>query len=151
MSLHELQSSSIHAAVTDPQPNSGADPRIAVALGFLSGPTSSLPLVDAARELNLSSSRLRHLLRKATGVSANRYVKRQRLLQARELLEATFLSVKEVVYLVGLRDYSHGVRDYKAEFGETPSQSRVRAWRSGTLAESARTMTHPVPLTPAFR
>ena len=103
------------------------DPRISRALRLLSGPPGQMPLADVARELNLSSSRLRHILRDATGVSPSRYVKQQRLMRAKELLENTFLSVKEVMSSAGLTDMSHFVRDYKLTFGETPSQTRDRA------------------------
>ena len=104
-----------------------SDPRISRALNLLSSQLSRKPLDDVARELNLSSSRLRHILRDATGVSPRRFVKHQRLLRAKELLETTFLSVKEVMSTAGLTDMSHFVRDYKLTFGETPSQTRDRA------------------------
>ena len=145
MSLHEPEEFSTRSRPTEPQPASGADPRVALALGFLSGGTSSAPLAEAARRMNLSSSRLRHLLRKETGVSPNRYLKRQRLMQAKEVLEATFLSVKEVMHSVGFTDYSHGVRDYKAAFGETPTQSRTRAWRSEPLDGNLSARIAPMP------
>jgi AraC-like DNA-binding protein len=46
--------------------------------------------------------------------------------KAKELLENTFLSVKEATVSVGINDESHFVRDFKMNFGLTPSQYRQR-------------------------
>jgi AraC-like DNA-binding protein len=46
--------------------------------------------------------------------------------QAKDLLEATFLSVKEIMNIVGIRDDSHFVRDFKKTYGATPTQHRRR-------------------------
>jgi len=40
------------------------------------------------------------------------------------MVEGTFLSVKEIVSAAMFTDISHFLRDYKAAFGETPSQTR---------------------------
>jgi transcriptional regulator GlxA family with amidase domain len=52
------------------------------------------------------------------------------LQKSKELLETTFLSVKEIMVAVGFADLSHFVRDYKQQFGETPSQTRASAQRT---------------------
>lgn len=44
--------------------------------------------------------------------------------RARQLLLNSFLSVKEIAGVVGINDISHFVRDYKALYGQTPSQTR---------------------------
>lgn len=75
-------------------------------------------------EVNLSSSRLRHLFRAETGLSMRRYWKVQRLRRARGLLETTFLTVKEIAVATGSGDESHFVRDFKALFGLTPRRYR---------------------------
>jgi transcriptional regulator GlxA family with amidase domain len=86
-------------------------------------------LTDIAAALNISSSHLRHLFKKEVGVSPAQYVKLLRLQRAKGLLTTTFLSVKEVMFQVGLADLSHFVRNYKIAFGETPSQTRASAAR----------------------
>ena len=43
---------------------------------------------------------------------------------AKELLETTFLSVKEIVALAGFNDESHFVRNFKKLYGVTPSEHR---------------------------
>ncbi|MBA3915636.1 MAG: helix-turn-helix transcriptional regulator [Acidobacteriales bacterium] len=86
--------------------------------------TRSADLTGIAKELNVSSSRLRHILSKHLGQSPGRYVKALKLEQARGLLCAGYLSVKEVMASVGFQDTSHSVRDYKLAFGQTPSETR---------------------------
>jgi len=50
--------------------------------------------------------------------------------QAKELLETSYLSVKEVMVQVGVTDESHFVRDFKRSYGYTPAKYRER-FRSG--------------------
>ena len=44
--------------------------------------------------------------------------------RAKELLETSFLSVKEIAHRVGLNDESHFVRDFKMIYGLTPISYR---------------------------
>jgi transcriptional regulator GlxA family with amidase domain len=74
--------------------------------------------------INLSSSRLRHVFTAETGVSPGRYLHMLRMKQARELLETTFLTVKEVTSLVGMRGGSHFVQAFKHTYGLTPAEYR---------------------------
>lgn len=106
------------------------DSRVVAALQLLEG-QCGLPLKQAALTVNLSESRLRHLLREALGTAPHRYLKHRRLLRARELSESTFLSVKEIALAAGFNDLSHFLRDYKVAFGETPSETRRRRNRFG--------------------
>ena len=53
-----------------------------------------------------------------------RYLKHARLDRARQLLQETQLAVKQVSIEVGIFDHSHFARDYKKEFGESPSDTR---------------------------
>lgn len=80
---------------------------------------------EIAKLVNISPSRLRHMFKAETGRSLARHLKVIRIEKAKELLETTFLSVKEVMAKVGMSDESHFVRDFKKECGMTPSQYRV--------------------------
>jgi transcriptional regulator GlxA family with amidase domain len=112
------------------------DQRIRVAVEFMkrSAFDRALQFKQIAARLNMSSSHLRHRFKKDVGVSPAHYVKCLRLQKARELLETTFLSVKEVMYSVGITDASHFVRDYKILFGESPSQTRISSSRNAKIA-----------------
>lgn len=96
---------------------------------------AKLTLNDMARSVNLTSFHFCHLFKAETGRSPARYLKAVRLERARELLETTFLSVKEIRALVGLNDESHFARDFRATYGVTPQQHREHYL--GTLAVGA--------------
>ena len=73
----------------------------------------ALKLEYSAGAVNLSCSRLRHLFKHETGMSFAQYIKQLRMHKARELLEDTFLRVKEIMVIIGVTDESHFVRDFK--------------------------------------
>lgn len=102
------------------------DARTVVALQLLES-EEGLQLEEVARRVNLSGSRLRHVLREELGISPLRYRKQCRLLRARELVGSTFLTVKEIASAAGFTDISHFLRDYKTAFGEKPSETRRSA------------------------
>src|SRR5580692_2310937 len=78
-----------------------------------------------SRTLNLSSSRLRQLFKNDTGQSPKQYIRRLRMQRAEDLLRNTFLTIKEVTFLCGMKDVSHFVHDFKKKHGLTPSQFRA--------------------------
>ena len=53
-----------------------------------------------------------------------RYLRLLRMERAKDLLESSFLSVKEIAYQVGLNDESHFVRDFKSTYGFSPAHYR---------------------------
>jgi transcriptional regulator GlxA family with amidase domain len=63
--------------------------------------------------VNLSYWRLCHLFKTETGVPPARYLKSLRMQKAKELLETTRLSVKEIMIEIGVEDRSHFERDFK--------------------------------------
>ncbi len=81
-------------------------------------------LRDMSRCVNLSDSHLAHLFRRDAGISPQRFLKTVRLHRACQLLETTFLSVKQVMAQVGFNDPSHFVREFEKTFGESPCQYR---------------------------
>jgi transcriptional regulator GlxA family with amidase domain len=106
-----------------------ADPRIQLAVKLLekNALAPAIRINEIAARLHISSSHLRHIFKKEVGVAPAHYVRALRLRHARDLLETTFLSVKEIMAAVGFSDVSHFVRAYKSQFGETPSQTRASA------------------------
>lgn len=107
------------------------EPRIQRAIRLMTADLRrDVPLDKLAQSVNLSESRLRHLFKAETGVSPVQYLKTQRMLKARRLLETTFLNVKEVMLKVGAKDTSHFIRDFKKTFGLSPSQYRDKYLRA---------------------
>ena len=83
-----------------------------------------LLLPELARSVNLSPSRFHQVFKAETGVSPSRYLRALRLGKAKELIENSFLSVKEIRGRVGAGDDSHFVRDFKKAYGLSPSKYR---------------------------
>ena len=78
-----------------------------------------------AEAVNLSPSRFRHIFKAETGTSPARYLHSLRLEHARELLETSLLTVKQIMSSVGIADRSHFDREFKRAYGLTPVQYRV--------------------------
>ena len=81
---------------------------------------------DLAKAVNLSPWRLCHLFKRETGVSPLHYLKTVRMEKAKNLLETTFYSVKQVMKMVGISDESHFVRDFQRTYGFSPLAHRLR-------------------------
>ena len=86
----------------------------------------ALSMDQLAPMLGLSASRLSHMFKAETGTSPGHYLKIVRINKAQELLETTYLSVKEIMVRVGVNDQSHFVRDFKNVCGCTPVRYRMR-------------------------
>jgi transcriptional regulator GlxA family with amidase domain len=77
-----------------------------------------------ARAVNVSPSYLTRLFREHTGRSPASFVRELRLRRAYELIQTTFLSIKEVMAAVGWNDPSHFSRAFKRHFGVSPKGLR---------------------------
>lgn len=93
-----------------------------------------LSLADLAQSVNLSVWRLCHIFKSDVGMPPIRYLRLLRMERAKDLLESSFLSVKEIAYQVGLNDESHFVRDFKSTYGFSPALYRLH-FRNNDLAE----------------
>ena len=104
------------------------DPRVRHTISLLSEDLSHHCDIQAlADSVELSPSRLRHLFKDETGYTPAQYLKRLRLERARELLEDSFLRLKEVMPRVGVSDESHFVRDFKKTHGLPPIKYRNKS------------------------
>jgi AraC-like DNA-binding protein len=83
-----------------------------------------LSLGEFAQSVNLSVWRLCHIFKSDVGMPPIRYLRQLRMERAKDLLESSFLSVKEIAYQVGLNDESHFVRDFKSTYGFSPALYR---------------------------
>lgn len=98
----------------------GLDRRVGIALALMrQSLEQKVTLALIAESVNLSVSRLRHLFKEETGMTPAQYVKSLRIREARELADETFLSVKQIMYRIGINDASHFSRDFKTVYGAT--------------------------------
>jgi AraC-like DNA-binding protein len=93
--------------------------------------SGELCLGEFAQSVNLSVWRLSHLFKTDIGMPPMRYLRLLRMERAKDLLESSFLSVKEIGFRVGLTDESHFVRDFKATYGLSPACYRTQFRRNG--------------------
>ena len=92
---------------------------------------SELTLDVLAQSVNLSTSRFRHLFKTETGTTPAQYLKSLRMRRARELVETTFLNIKEIMSSIGVRDKRHFAKDFEKIYGLTPTQHRARCRGAG--------------------
>jgi transcriptional regulator GlxA family with amidase domain len=85
-----------------------------------------LSLEEMAQSVNLSASRFRHLFKAEVGVSPVRHLRLLRMQRAREMVETTFLSMKEIMSMVGVSDKRHFAEDFKRAYGLTPAKYRIK-------------------------
>lgn len=85
-----------------------------------------LTLREMADTVNLSPWWLGHIFKAEMGTSPERFVARLRVEKAKDLLEESFLTVKEVMTAVGMSDAGHFSRSFKAAYGLTPAKYRER-------------------------
>lgn len=95
-----------------------------------------LSLGEFAQSVNLSVWRLCHIFKSDVGMPPIRYLRLLRMERAKDLLESSFLSVKEIAYQVGLNDESHFVRDFKSTYGFSPALYRSN-FKNKTAVETS--------------
>jgi transcriptional regulator GlxA family with amidase domain len=101
------------------------DSRIEAAIQFMHLECqSNFRVRDLARRVNLSPWHFTHLFKAETSVSPKQYLSTLKIKKAEDLLNSSFLSVKEVAAIVGFGDRSHFSRDFKKMQGYSPSISR---------------------------
>ena len=90
-------------------------------------------LAELSQSVNLSVWRLCHIFKSDTGMPPIRYLRLLRMEKAKDLLESSFLSVKEIAYQVGMNDESHFVRDFKSTYGFSPALYRSQFKNNGGM------------------
>jgi YesN/AraC family two-component response regulator len=75
-----------------------------------------------SRKLGMSAPILYKKINALTGLSVNDFVKSLRLKKAAELLREGEMTVYEVAYAVGYNDRKYFSREFKKQFGQTPSE-----------------------------
>ncbi len=91
-----------------------------------------LTIMECSASVNLSPSRLTHIFKADLGTPPSKYLRTVRMEKAKELLESSFLSIKEIMVRVGMSDKSHFTREFKRSYAVTPSQYRARSAGAGS-------------------
>lgn len=79
---------------------------------------------EMARLVDLSISHLQHLFKNELGQSPAQYVQELRLMRARDLLENSSLTIKQIMFRIGAKDRSNFERRFKRAYKLTPVQFR---------------------------
>jgi len=85
----------------------------------------SISLDDIAGRLYMNSAYLSRLFKEKTGNGFMEALTDVRISRAKTLLEVQVLKVKEVAEMVGYRDVSHFISNFKQTTGVTPSEYRA--------------------------
>lgn len=79
---------------------------------------------DITRKFGISKYRLNALFQNRPGASFARFLRRERLQEARRLIQEEELAVKAAAFAVGYKHVSNFTLAYRQFFGETPGQTR---------------------------
>lgn len=103
------------------------DRRIDTAIQIMHGEINrNLPIGDLAERVHLSRWHFIHLFKAETSLTPKQYLLYLKMKRAEELLNGSFLSVKEIAANIGFGDRSHFSREFKKFRGVTPSEVRER-------------------------
>jgi AraC family transcriptional regulator len=81
-------------------------------------------LGEMAREVHLTPEHFCRIFKAEVGSPPTKYLRSLRMQKAKELLETTSLTIKEITTFIGVRDVSHFVRDFEMTYGTTPGRYR---------------------------
>ena len=102
------------------------DQRIEFVIGLMRNRIhQDLTIDELAVSVYLSRWHFSHLFKDEVGVSPAHYLKSLKMDEAKRLLETSFMSVKEIMFRLQIKDKSHFERDFKKTYGLTPVQYRL--------------------------
>lgn len=103
------------------------DPRVLAAMENMAGRLAEpITVADLARRAGLSPSRFAHLFTEQVGVSPMRYLERQRMRLAEQLLDLTPRTVGEIARTVGFEDPLYFSARFRSYAGMPPTSYRRR-------------------------
>ena len=113
---------------TTSNPTAGQlDPRVLAAMETIASSLAQpLTVADLARRAGLSPSRFAHLFTEQAGLSPMRYLERQRMRLAEQLLDLTPRTITEIARTVGFEDPLYFSSRFRAYAGMAPSAYRKR-------------------------
>jgi AraC-like DNA-binding protein len=104
---------------------SPVSPVVGKALDYIAANfTESVSLEEIADAAGLSTFRIAHLLKEATGKTALQNVHYLRIQEARRLLETSDMSCTDIAYETGFGDQSYFIKQFRKWMGITPAKYR---------------------------
>ena len=85
---------------------------------------SGLSLQEIGDAVGLSSFRVAHLVKEATGKTVTQHIRLLRIREAQKLLLHTDKSYVEIAYSLGFSDHSYFIRQFRETTGVTPAKYR---------------------------
>lgn len=86
--------------------------------------SEKITLAEISKEASISTREANRIFQKAIRQTPFEYLMHYRLMQARELLEKSDLSITEISYRCGFTDSSYMGKQFRKKFGETPMEYR---------------------------
>ncbi|MBA3685900.1 MAG: helix-turn-helix domain-containing protein [Planctomycetes bacterium] len=113
------------------------DPRVRQAMAWVGRNLGvAIRLADVARACGLSSFRLAHLFKADTGMTLGRFIERQRMTRAQELLVRTTMPVQDIAGEVGYQSAFYFSTRFRAATGCSPLRFRSRGGGAGRRPDS---------------
>ena len=107
-------------------------PAVGKALDYIAANyTEPITLDEVAEAAGLSTFRIAHLLKEATGKTALQNIHYLRIQEARRLLEQSDMSCTDVAYETGFGDQSYFIKQFRKWMGITPAKYRKSARAAG--------------------
>ncbi len=94
---------------------------------FLENLKGDISILDVAKACNLSRGYFIHAFRETTGMTPYRWLQKERISRACELLRTSEMSLSDVATACGFADQSHFTRTFANTVGTTPGQWRRNA------------------------
>lgn len=101
------------------------------------GYAEPLDVATLAREAGLSRAHFLRTFKRRTGLTPHQALTRARILAAKDLLEATDLSVTEICFEVGFESVGSFSALFRRHTGRPPSHHRRKVWAVSPLQEAA--------------
>ena len=109
-----------------PSLHHGDDAVLRVQLWLQSSPPKSITIDRMTVEAKLGQRTFLRRFQKATGLTPTEYVQHLKVQKARELLEFTTLSIKEISWKVGYQDVGYFRKTFQKAVGLSPADYRRR-------------------------
>jgi AraC family transcriptional regulator, arabinose operon regulatory protein len=101
------------------------DPRIAKSIRYLANNISApLSLKEIATHSNLSRAHFAYLFKKQVGVGPLAFQQQQRIVQAKQMLRMSFLSIKQIAFELGFQNPKYFSSCFRKATGTSPRQYR---------------------------